>query len=62
MILVWFQRAIRDLEAIRDYVAQDNPTAAQQLSSSACTLNKPLPSSPPSRVWDAEAESMVPGN
>ncbi len=31
MTLVWFRRAIRDLAAIRAYVAQDNPTAAQQL-------------------------------
>ena len=31
MTLVWFRRAIRDLEAIRAYVAQDDPTAAQQL-------------------------------
>lgn len=31
MTLVWFRRAIHDLEAIHAYVAQDDPTAAQQL-------------------------------
>lgn len=31
MTLVWSRRAIRDLEAVRAYVAQDNPTAAQKL-------------------------------
>ena len=31
MTLVWSRRAIRDLEAVRAYVAQDNPTAAPKL-------------------------------
>lgn len=31
MTLVWFRRAIGDLEAVRAYIAQDNPTAAQKL-------------------------------
>jgi toxin ParE1/3/4 len=31
--VVWFKRAIWDLESARDYITQDNPLAAQQIVS-----------------------------
>jgi toxin ParE1/3/4 len=31
MTLVWFRRAVHDLEALRAYIAQENPTAAEHL-------------------------------
>ena len=31
MALVWFRRAVHDLEALRAYLAQENPTAAEHL-------------------------------
>lgn len=32
MRVVWLRRAIRDLEAVRDFVARDKPEAAQRLA------------------------------
>ncbi len=32
MKTVWLPRAIEDLEAIRDYIAKENPTAAQSVA------------------------------
>jgi len=31
MKVIWFNRAIWDLKAAKDYIAQDNPQAAQQI-------------------------------
>jgi toxin ParE1/3/4 len=33
MKLIWTRRAIRHLTAVRDYIAEDSPNAAQQLVS-----------------------------
>jgi toxin ParE1/3/4 len=33
MKVVWFRRAIWDLESARNYITQDNPVAAQQVVS-----------------------------
>lgn len=33
MKVIWFRRAIRDLEPARDYITHDNPRAAQQVVS-----------------------------
>jgi toxin ParE1/3/4 len=31
MRVVWFKMAVRDLESVKDYIAQDNPQAAQKI-------------------------------
>jgi len=31
MTLVWFRRAVHDLEALRAHIAQENPTAAEHV-------------------------------
>ncbi len=31
MQVVWFKRAIEDLQSVRHYIAQDRPVAAQQI-------------------------------
>ena len=31
MLVIWRPEAMADLEAARDYIAQDNPTAAERL-------------------------------
>jgi hypothetical protein len=58
MIPVWSPEAIGDLAALRAYIEQDDPTAAQRFTSSG-TLKHCFPAIP---KWGDPAESLEHAN